>query len=48
MGLLAAAALAAEAIPLLFPHNVKQSGASYLTWAGIGATRLLPSCSCSR
>jgi hypothetical protein len=43
--LLAAAALttiAAEAIPLLFPHNVKQSGASYLTWAGIGATRLLP------
>jgi hypothetical protein len=35
--LLAAAALiavAAEAIPLLFPHNVKQSGASYLTWAG--------------
>jgi ABC-2 type transport system permease protein len=21
---------------------VKQSGASYLTWAGIGATRLLP------
>lgn len=43
--LLAAAALttiAAEAIPLLFPHNVKQSGASYLTWAGLGLTRLLP------
>jgi hypothetical protein len=43
--LLAAAALttiAAEAVPLLFPHNVKQSGASYLTWAGLGLTRLLP------
>jgi hypothetical protein len=43
--LLAAAALAtiaAEAIPLLFPHNVKQSGASYLTWSVLGITRLLP------
>jgi hypothetical protein len=39
--LLAAAALAtiaAGAMPLLFPRNVKQSGASYLAWAGIGAT----------
>jgi ABC-2 type transport system permease protein len=43
--LLAAAALttiAAPAIPLLFPHNVKQSSTSYLTWAGVGLTRLLP------
>jgi ABC-2 type transport system permease protein len=43
--LLAAAALstiAAEAIPLLFPHNVKQSSPSYLSWAGLGLTRLLP------
>ena len=43
--LLAAAALttiAAQAIPLLFPHNVKQSSTSYLTWAGLGLSRLLP------
>jgi hypothetical protein len=43
--LLGAAALitvAAEAIPLLFPHSVKQSSSSYLTWAGLGLTRLLP------
>ena len=30
------------AIPLLFPHDVTQSRASYLTWAGLGLTRLLP------
>ena len=29
-------------IPLLFPHDVPQSRASYLTWAGVGLTRLLP------
>ncbi|HEY4855027.1 MAG TPA: hypothetical protein VII22_29920 [Streptosporangiaceae bacterium] len=29
-------------IPLLFPHDVTQSRASYLTWAGLGLTRLLP------
>jgi hypothetical protein len=34
--------IAAQAIPLLFPHNVKQSSTSYLTWAGIGLTRLFP------
>lgn len=43
--LMAAAALttiAAQAIPLLFPNHVKQSSTSYLTWAGLGLTRLLP------
>src|SRR5262249_44115978 len=43
--LLAAAAITtigALLIPLLFPHNVAQSRASYLTWAGLGLTRLLP------
>ena len=29
-------------IPLLFPRDVTQSRASYLTWAGLGLTRLLP------
>src|SRR5262249_59809230 len=43
--LLAAAAITtigALLIPLLFPHNVAQSRASYVTWAGLGLTRLLP------
>jgi hypothetical protein len=42
--LLAAALLtaAAEAIPLVFPHNVSQDRASYLTWAALGLSRLLP------
>jgi ABC-2 type transport system permease protein len=29
-------------IPLLFPRDVTQSRASYLAWAGLGLTRLLP------
>jgi ABC-2 type transport system permease protein len=29
-------------IPLLFPHDVTQTRASYLAWAGLGLTRLLP------
>jgi hypothetical protein len=29
-------------IPLLFPRDVTQSRASYLTWAALGLTRLLP------
>jgi ABC-2 type transport system permease protein len=43
--LLAAVALTtigALEIPLLFPRDVPQSRASYLTWAGLGLTRLLP------
>ena len=42
--LLAAALLAAgaEAVPLVFPHNVTQDRASYLTWAALGLSRLLP------
>ena len=42
--LLAAALLAAaaEAIPLVFPHNVTQDRASYLSWAALGLSRLLP------
>jgi ABC-2 type transport system permease protein len=27
---------------LLFPHNISQTRAGYLTWAGLGVTRLLP------
>ena len=30
------------AIPLTFPDQVTQSWASYLTWAGLGLSRLLP------
>jgi len=30
------------AIPLAFPHNVAQTRASYLLWAGLGLSRLLP------
>jgi ABC-2 type transport system permease protein len=43
--LLAAAvllALAAEAVPLAFPHDVTQNRASFLTWAALGLSRLLP------
>ena len=42
--LLATALLAAgaEAVPLVFPHNVTQDRASYLTWAALGVSRLLP------
>ncbi len=36
------AAMAAEAIPLVFPHSVTQDHASYLTWAALGLSRLLP------
>jgi|SRR6185437_1720769 len=35
-------AVAAEAIPLVFPHNVTQDRGSYLTWAALGLSRLLP------
>jgi ABC-2 type transport system permease protein len=35
-------ALAAQAVPLTFPHAVAQSRASFLTWAALGMTRLLP------
>jgi hypothetical protein len=35
-------ALAAQAVPLTFPHDVAQSRASFLTWAALGMTRLLP------
>jgi hypothetical protein len=42
--LLAAALLAAgaEAVPLVFPHSVAQDRGSYLTWAALGLSRLLP------
>ena len=43
--LLAAAvllALAAQAVPLAFPHEVAQNRASFLTWAALGLSRLLP------
>ncbi len=32
----------ALAVPLLFPRDITQSRASYLTWAALGLTRLLP------
>jgi ABC-type transport system involved in multi-copper enzyme maturation permease subunit len=35
-------ALAAQAVPLAFPHDVTQNRASFLTWAALGLTRLLP------
>ena len=35
-------AAGAEAVPLVFPHNVTQDRASYLTWAALGVSRLLP------
>ena len=43
--LLAATALitiGALAVPLLFPHDITQSRASYLIWAALGLSRLLP------
>jgi hypothetical protein len=43
--LLAAATVvtvAGAAVPLLFPHSVSQSPTDYLTWAGLGVSRLLP------
>jgi ABC-2 type transport system permease protein len=43
--LLAAAviiALAAQAVPLVFPRNVTQDRASFLTWSALGLSRLLP------
>jgi len=43
--LLAAAvllALAALAVPLVFPRDVTQDRASFLTWAALGLSRLLP------
>lgn len=34
--------LAAQAVPLAFPHDVTQNRASFLTWAALGLSRLLP------
>jgi ABC-2 type transport system permease protein len=34
--------IGALAIPLLFPHDITQSRASYFSWAGLGLSRLLP------
>lgn len=34
--------LAAQAVPLAFPHDITQNRASFLTWAALGLTRLLP------
>jgi ABC-2 type transport system permease protein len=35
-------AMAAEAVPLVFTHDVTQTRASYLTWSALGVSRLLP------
>jgi len=35
-------ALAAQAVPLVFPRDVTQDRASFLTWAALGLSRLLP------
>ena len=35
-------AIAAEAVPAIFTHDVTQNRASYLTWSGLGMSRLLP------
>lgn len=42
LGVTAALTLAAEAVPIAFPHAVTQNRASFLTWAALGLTRLLP------
>jgi ABC-2 type transport system permease protein len=34
--------VAAAAVPLIFTHDVTQDRASYLTWAALGLSRLLP------
>ncbi len=34
--------IGALAVPLLFPHDITQSRASYLIWAALGLSRLLP------
>lgn len=34
--------VAAQAVPLAFPHDITQDRASFLTWAALGLTRLLP------
>jgi len=38
----AAITIGALTVPLLFPHEITQSRASYLTWAALGLSRLLP------
>lgn len=35
-------ALASQAVPLVFPRDVSQDRASFLTWAALGVSRLLP------
>jgi ABC-2 type transport system permease protein len=35
-------ALAAQAVPLAFPRDIRQDRASFLTWATLGLSRLLP------
>ena len=35
-------AFAAQAVPLVFPRDVAQDRASFLTWAALGLSRLLP------
>jgi ABC-2 type transport system permease protein len=35
-------ALAAQAVPLAFPRDIAQDRASFLTWAALGLSRLLP------
>ncbi len=35
-------AVAAEAIPLVFTHDVSQTRGSYLLWSALGVSRLLP------
>lgn len=42
LGVTALLTLAAEAVPIAFPHAVTQNQASFLTWAALGLTRLLP------
>jgi ABC-type transport system involved in multi-copper enzyme maturation permease subunit len=37
-----ALAVAAEAVPVIFTHDVTQNRASFLTWSALGMSRLLP------
>jgi len=42
LGATALTTVAGLAVPLAFSHNVAQTRASYLLWAGLGLSRLLP------
>lgn len=42
LGAAALVTLAAQAVPVAFPHSVTQNRASFLTWGALGLSELLP------